>query len=132
MDGIPDVRLSVPVERKAEAALGFPIDIIAGHEEARLIYLGVAHVLPPSTEPRLVIDIGGGSTEIIIGRGLTPERLETLKLGGVKLSPRFFWDGSLRAHAVPAPRTHAPGEIEAVAQAVRGQRRGAALASSGP
>src|SRR4249920_2464795 len=52
---------------QAEAALGFPIDIIGGLEEARLIYLGVAHVLPPSSSPRLVIDIGGGSTEIIIG-----------------------------------------------------------------
>ena len=57
---------------QAEAALGFPIDIISGHEEARLIYLGVAHVLPPSPTPRLVIDIGGGSTEFIIGRGAEP------------------------------------------------------------
>ncbi len=46
---------------QAEAALGFPIDVIGGHEEARLIYLGVAHVLPVAREPRLVIDIGGGS-----------------------------------------------------------------------
>ena len=64
---------------QAERALGFPIDIITGHEEARLIYNGVAHVLPASTEPRLVIDIGGGSTEFIIGRGLEPERLESLQ-----------------------------------------------------
>ena len=56
--------------RQAERALGVPIDVIGGHEEARLIYLGVAHVLPPSTAPRLVVDIGGGSTEFIIGRGL--------------------------------------------------------------
>ena len=69
--------------RQAERALGFPIDVIGGHEEARLIYLGVAHVLPPSTAPRLVIDIGGGSTEFIIGRGLEPERLESLKIGCV-------------------------------------------------
>ena len=50
--------------RKAEAALGFPIEIVAGREEARLIYLGVAHELPASREKRLVVDIGGGSTEI--------------------------------------------------------------------
>ncbi len=56
--------------RRPKRALGFPIDVITGHEEARLIYNGVAHVLPPSSEPRLVIDIGGGSTEFIIGRGL--------------------------------------------------------------
>ncbi len=63
---------------QAERALGFPIDVISGHEEARLIYIGVAHVLPPSAAPRLVVDIGGGSTEFIIGRGLEPERLESL------------------------------------------------------
>jgi exopolyphosphatase/guanosine-5'-triphosphate,3'-diphosphate pyrophosphatase len=57
---------------QAEAALGFPIDVISGHEEARLIYLGVAHLLPPSPAPRLVVDIGGGSTEFIIGVGSRP------------------------------------------------------------
>src|SRR5258706_2946410 len=116
---------------QAEAALGFPIDVIAGHEEARLIYLGVAHVLPPSTEPRLVIDIGGGSTEIIIGRGLTPERLESLKLGCVNLSQRFFGDGSLRADAFAAAETHARAEIEAIAQAFGRERWREAYASSG-
>ena len=75
---------------RAEAALGFPIDVISGHEEARLIYLGVAHLLPPSRAPRLVVDIGGGSTEFIIGVGLTPERLESLNLGCVGMSQRFF------------------------------------------
>src|SRR6185437_15219181 len=54
--------------KKAEAAIGFPIEIISGHEEARLIYLGVAHDLPASPDARLVMDIGGGSTEFIIGR----------------------------------------------------------------
>src|SRR5438128_8646337 len=68
---------------QAERALGFPIDVIAGHEEARLIYLDVAHELPRSIEPRLVVDIGGGSTEFIIGRGLDPDRLESLKIGCV-------------------------------------------------
>src|SRR4029453_12254175 len=57
---------------QAEAALGFPIDIIGGHEEARLIYLGVAHVLPASDDPRLVIDIGGGSTRLNISPRLQP------------------------------------------------------------
>jgi len=116
---------------QAEAALGFPIDIIAGHEEARLIYLGVAHVLPPSTEPRLVIDIGGGSTEFIIGRGLTPERLESLKLGCVNLSQRFFGDGALRADAFAAAETHARAEIEAIAQEFGRERWREAYASSG-
>jgi len=95
---------------QAEAALGFPIDIIGGHEEARLIYLGVAHELPPSADPRLVIDIGGGSTEFIIGREMTPERLESLKLGCVSMSQRFFPAGELRADAFAAAETHARAE----------------------
>src|SRR5690606_26340341 len=57
---------------RAQAALGFPIEIIAGREEARLIFSGVAHTLPPSSSKRLVVDIGGGSTEIIIGEGFEP------------------------------------------------------------
>jgi exopolyphosphatase / guanosine-5'-triphosphate,3'-diphosphate pyrophosphatase len=116
---------------QAQAALGFPIDIISGHEEARLIYLGVAHVLPPSTEPRLVIDIGGGSTEFIIGRGLIPERLESLKLGCVSLSQRFFPDGILRADAFAAAETHARAEIDAIAREFGREHWKEAYASSG-
>jgi exopolyphosphatase / guanosine-5'-triphosphate,3'-diphosphate pyrophosphatase len=116
---------------QAESALGFPIDIIAGHEEARLIYLGVAHVLPPSPAPRLVIDIGGGSTEFIIGRGLTPERLESLKLGCVNLSQRFFPEGALRAEAFAAAETHARAEIEAIAGQFSRESWREAYASSG-
>ena len=116
---------------QAEAALGFPIDVIAGHEEARLIYLGVAHVLPPSSTPRLVIDIGGGSTEFIIGRGLVPERLESLKLGCVNLSQRFFPGGVLRADAFVAAETHARAEIEAIAQEFGREHWTEAYASSG-
>ena len=116
---------------QAEAALGFPIDIIAGHEEARLIYLGVAHELPPSPEPRLVVDIGGGSTEFIIGRGMTPERLESLKLGCVSVSQRFFPDGELRADAFAAAETHARAEIEAIAREFGPEHWREAYASSG-
>ena len=100
---------------RAERALGFPIDVISGHEEARLIYLGAAHELPPSTEPRLVIDIGGGSTEFVIGRGLEPERLESLKIGCVGLTQRFFGDGRITARAMDAAETVAHAEIEAIA-----------------
>ena len=102
---------------QAEAALGFPIDIIGGHEEARLIYLGVAHVLPSSAEPRLVIDIGGGSTEFIIGRGLEPERLESLKVGCVGMTQRFFADGALSRDRVSRRR-------DARARRDRGDRPG--------
>jgi exopolyphosphatase/guanosine-5'-triphosphate,3'-diphosphate pyrophosphatase len=116
---------------QAEAALGFPIDIIGGHEEARLIYLGVAHVLPASDEPRLVIDIGGGSTEFIIGRGMTPQRLESLKLGCVSMSQRFFASGELRAEAFRAAETDARALIESIAGEFAPDQWHEAFASSG-
>jgi exopolyphosphatase / guanosine-5'-triphosphate,3'-diphosphate pyrophosphatase len=116
---------------KAEAALGFPIDVISGHEEARLIYLGVAHVLPSSPNARLVIDIGGGSTEFIIGRGLEPERLDSLKLGCVTWSQRYFADGTLRADRFDAAEMHARADIEAIALEFGREHWQEAYASSG-
>ena len=82
---------------RAEAAAGFPIDIIAGVEEARLIYLGVAETLREDRGRRLVVDIGGGSTELIAGSATTPQRLESLYMGCVSLSERFFADGKITA-----------------------------------
>ena len=102
--------------RRAERSLGFPIDVISGHEEARLIYLGVAHSLPPSSAPRLVIDIGGGSTEFIIGRGLEPERLESLKIGCVGITQRFFPGGKVTAAALESAEMAARVEIEAISR----------------
>lgn len=116
---------------KAEAAVGFPIDIIGGHEEARLIYLGVAHVLPASSAPRLVLDIGGGSTEFIIGRGLDPARLESLKLGCVSMTQRFFADGALTAGRFNEAETHARAEVEAIAREFGPDHWQEAYASSG-
>lgn len=81
--------------KKAEAALGFPIEVIAGREEARLIYLGVAQGLPRTNERRMVMDIGGGSTEFIIGQGLQPAHLESLYMGCVSFSTRYFADGKI-------------------------------------
>jgi exopolyphosphatase/guanosine-5'-triphosphate,3'-diphosphate pyrophosphatase len=117
--------------RQAERALGFPIDVISGHEEARLIYFGVAHELPPSLEPRLVIDIGGGSTEFVIGRGLEPERLESLKIGCVGMTQRFFADGRITAGALDAAQTIAHAEIEAIAAAFGPRHWREAYGSSG-
>lgn len=77
----------------AEAALGHPIEIISGTEEARLIYAGIAPSIDPALDRRLVIDIGGGSTEVIIGIGTTPKLLESLPVGCVSLSQRCFPDG---------------------------------------
>src|ERR1700684_2206470 len=68
---------------RAREALGFPIEIVSGMEEARLIYSGVANNLPNEDERRLVIDIGGGSTEIIIGERFEPLELESMQIGCV-------------------------------------------------
>lgn len=81
----------------AEAALGFPIDIIAGREEARLIYTGVVHTLPTQGRRMLVVDIGGGSTEFVIGHDLQPSVTESLNLGCVTYSMRFFPKGKVTA-----------------------------------
>ena len=85
---------------KAEARLGVPIEVIAGREEARLIYLGVAKGAELFAESggnanRIVIDIGGGSTEVIVGSGETPNHRESLEVGCVVLSQQFFQDGVL-------------------------------------
>lgn len=77
----------------AEQALGYPIEIIAGHEEARLIYLGVSHDLPRDDVPRLVVDIGGGSTELIVGVNQTAQRMDSLRIGCVSHTLKFFPDG---------------------------------------
>ncbi|MCC6869276.1 MAG: Ppx/GppA family phosphatase [Burkholderiales bacterium] len=116
---------------QAEATLGFPIDVIGGHEEARLIYLGAAHVLPAARESRLVIDIGGGSTEFIVGRGMVPQRLASLKLGCVSMTSMFFPTGSLRASAFRKAETHARAQIEAIAREFGHEHWREAFASSG-
>lgn len=77
----------------AEKVLGYPIEVISGEEEGRLIYLGVANVLARPEEKRLVIDIGGGSTEVICGRGMQIERVESFSVGTVRQNLVFFRDG---------------------------------------
>ncbi|MCB1043885.1 MAG: exopolyphosphatase [Acidobacteria bacterium] len=81
--------------KQASETLRHPINVIAGMEEARLIYLGVARHLPYSNEIRMVVDIGGGSTEMIVGTGEKPKRMESLHMGCVTFSNRFFPDGSI-------------------------------------
>src|SRR5215472_3738409 len=80
---------------RAEATLGFPIEVIPGREEARLIYLGVVHSLPLADHNRLVVDIGGGSTECIIGHKLRPKAIESLYMGCVSYTARFFPEGRI-------------------------------------
>ena len=80
---------------RANGILGFPIDIISGQEEARLIYQGVAHLLPQSNEKRLVIDIGGRSTELVLGQQLTASRMSSYRVGSVAWSLKYFSNGHI-------------------------------------
>ena len=104
---------------KARAALGFEIEIVAGREEARLIYLGVSHSLPLTQTPRLVVDIGGGSTECIIGVGYDPQERESLRMGCVVYSKQFFPNGIVDKAAMQAADTAARVEIQLVARQFR-------------
>jgi exopolyphosphatase/guanosine-5'-triphosphate,3'-diphosphate pyrophosphatase len=115
---------------QAERALGFPIEVIAGHEEARLIYLGVAHGLPPSKDNRLVMDIGGGSTEFIIGNGFTPLKLESLYMGCINFSNRFFPDGKITKQNLNQADFAARNELQTIVADYKGQWQ-QALGSSG-
>ena len=115
---------------QAEHTLGFPIEVIAGREEARLIYLGVAHELPQSKHNRLVIDIGGGSTEVIIGNGLTPLKLESLYMGCVSFSNRFFPDGKITKQNLKQAELAARNEFQTIVVDYKGKWQHA-LGSSG-
>jgi exopolyphosphatase / guanosine-5'-triphosphate,3'-diphosphate pyrophosphatase len=116
---------------RARAALGHPIEIISGLEEARLIYSGVAHTSPMSPDKRLVIDIGGGSTEIVIGEGFDPLLLESLSVGCVGLSASFFDDGRISAKRLERARTAVRLELEPVQEAYRKMGWLQAFGSSG-
>ena len=99
---------------KAEQALGFPIEVIAGREEARLIYLGVSHGLPVSGKRRLVVDIGGGSTECIIGEYYDPMQMESLYMGCVSYSKRFFPEGKVTKEAMQQAELAARMELQTI------------------
>ena len=99
---------------EAQAALGCPIEIIAGREEARMIFIGVSHSLPVAMHQRMVIDIGGGSTEFIIGRGLEPQEMESLYMGCVSYSRKFFADGRITEESLQKARLAAADEIQAI------------------
>jgi exopolyphosphatase / guanosine-5'-triphosphate,3'-diphosphate pyrophosphatase len=83
----------------AETALGCPIEIISGREEGRLTYLGVAHTFAEARKRRLVIDIGGGSTEFILGQGFEVQEAESVQMGCVSSTKKFFPDGKITRKA---------------------------------
>jgi exopolyphosphatase/guanosine-5'-triphosphate,3'-diphosphate pyrophosphatase len=115
---------------RAQAALGHPIEVISGREEARLIYAGVA-ALQPDDEPRLVIDIGGRSTEIILGHGRKPLVAESFRIGCVGLSMRFFPEGVITEAGFRAAQVAAGAELEEALQPFARRHWQRALGSSG-
>lgn len=114
----------------AEAAIGYPIEIISGEEEGRLIYMGVASTLN-SNERRLVIDIGGGSTELIIGKGQQIERVESFTVGTVPQNLAFFPAGRITAEAFDEAILSARSRFEDAALLFKPQFWSAAYGSSG-
>jgi exopolyphosphatase/guanosine-5'-triphosphate,3'-diphosphate pyrophosphatase len=116
---------------RAHQILGFPIDVIAGREEARLIYQGVAHLLPQSTERRLVVDIGGRSTEMILGCGLEATSMESWRVGSVAWSMRYFPDGLFNARAFKTAEVAAKAVLEEAIQTFSSSHWDTAYGSSG-
>jgi exopolyphosphatase/guanosine-5'-triphosphate,3'-diphosphate pyrophosphatase len=115
----------------AEAALGHDIEIVAGREEARLVYLGVAHGNPPRGKRRLVMDIGGGSTEFIIGAGFEALERESLQMGCIATTRRFFADGKLNRKRWKDAQTEVTAEFQQFAATYRNLGWQEAYGSSG-
>lgn len=115
---------------RAQEALGFPIEVISGREEARLTYAGVAY-LQPSEDTRLVVDIGGRSTELILGRGRHTLLAESFGVGCVSLSMRYFEGGRITESAFRAAQVAAGAELEEALEPFAPRHWQQALGSSG-
>lgn len=116
---------------RAEEILQSPINIISGLEEARLIYLGVGNDFAQDESSRLVVDIGGGSTELIIGKQGEPRKLESLRLGCVSYSKRFFPEGKISRKAYRMAVLAAREKISPVVKRFNAQKWGEAVGASG-
>jgi len=117
--------------RAAEAALGCPVDIIGGREEARLIYNGVAEGIGAQEGKRLIIDIGGGSTEIAIGEAAEPILLESLQYGCVAVTKRYFADGRIDSQIWKAARNALRADLQELVQSIHQTGWQQAIGSSG-
>ncbi|MGY2262719.1 Ppx/GppA phosphatase family protein [Pseudomonas sp. SDO55104_S430] len=115
----------------AERHLGFPIDVISGQEEARLVYAGVAHRNPCAESMRLVVDIGGGSTELILGRGSEPLVSQSIAIGSGTFGARYFAGGRITAQALLEAELVATLEFDKVARRYRAQGWQQTIGSSG-
>ena len=116
---------------RAEEILGHPVEVISGREEARLIYLGVSHTLADTPGKRLVADIGGGSTEFIIGQRFEPLLRESLQMGCVSFTQRYFRDGKVTPARYAQAYTAARLEIMSIEHALHRLKWDEAIGSSG-
>jgi exopolyphosphatase/guanosine-5'-triphosphate,3'-diphosphate pyrophosphatase len=116
---------------RARKALGHPIEIISGQEEARLVYLGISHTHPMEGTRRLAMDIGGGSTEVIVGEGFEALRSHSLFMGCVRFSREFFPGGVITRDAFRAAETAAGLELQTVREPLRSMGWDSAVGSSG-
>lgn len=116
---------------RAAVALGFPVSVISGREEARLTFQGVAHLLPHSSERRLVLDIGGRSTELVLGLGLEARSMDSYRVGSIVWSKLYFPQGQFTADAFKAAEIGAGAMLERALQTYRKQHWDAAYGSAG-
>lgn len=116
---------------EAQNALGYPIEVISGREEARLVFEGCMHTLPPSDRRRLVVDIGGASTELIVGRGFAAEQAESFRIGCVNATLRYFRGGTIDRANFKRAQVAAGAEFEEGIAAFNRSRWDEAYGSSG-
>ena len=116
---------------EAQSVLGYPIEIIAGREEARLVFEGCMHSLPPSPQRRLVLDIGGASSELIVGRGFTADRAESFQVGCVNTTLRHFPDGVIDRLSLKRAQVACAAEFEEAITAFSRTQWDEAYGSSG-
>ncbi len=115
----------------AKKALGFDVEVISGVEEARLIYQGVSRLLPQSDEKRLVIDIGGRSTEFILGQHLNAQTTDSMRVGSVTWSLKYFADGQLSERNLQRAEIAAESFLDAVAPIYQRNQWDVAYGASG-
>ena len=116
---------------RARSEAGVEVEVIAGVEEARLIHLGVLQALPVFDRRLVLIDIGGGSTEILVGQQGETLAAGSLKLGAIRLTRRFFGSGALHPGAVDACRRHVRSRLAPMVHEVERHGFDVAVASSG-
>ncbi len=117
--------------QQGSAILGHPIEVVSGPEEARLIYQGVAHLLPQSDERRLVVDIGGRSTELILGHAFCADAVASFRVGSVAWSSRYFADGAFTPESFRTAEIAAKAVLDEALNTYRPQAWDVAYGSSG-